>query len=228
MNIASVMQTLSVAAIPLLFAITIHEVAHGYVANKLGDRTALMLGRITLNPIKHIDPLGTIIVPLITLVLGGVIFGWAKPVPVTWQNLRDPRRDMAIVALAGPATNFLMALGWALIIKIMILIHLNVFSLNNNVLEFLYLMCSIGVWINCIFMILNLIPIPPLDGSRVVSSLLPRHLAYHYDKLEPYGIFIIIGLLVTGLFAYFILPATFIVHHWVEQLFQVKLAFSRH
>ena len=225
MNIAQIMQTISVAIIPLLFAITVHEVAHGYIASKLGDKTALMLGRLTLNPVKHIDPVGTILVPLITLILGGVLFGWAKPVPITWQNLKNPRRDMAIVALAGPAANLLMALIWALFIKLIMLLHLNAISVNNNIMEFLYLTSSIGVWINCILMILNLIPIPPLDGSRVVSSLLPRHASYYYDKIEPYGLFILLGLLAIGVLSYLILPLAVGIFHMIEAIFQIRLAF---
>lgn len=185
---------LAIWAIPVLFAITVHEVAHGWVAYKFGDKTAWMMGRLTLNPIKHIDPIGTILVPLVLLYLGGFMFGWAKPVPVNFSALRNPRRDMAIVAAAGPLTNFLMALAWALIFKIAIFVYESgvVFA------ELFIYMAQAGIIINLIIMVLNLIPIPPLDGSRVVSSLLSPRAAYEYNRLEPYGFFILLFLIVMG------------------------------
>lgn len=183
----SLIQKICVAIIPVLFAITVHEVAHGYVADKLGDHTAKMLGRLTLNPIKHIDLIGTILVPLLMLYLGGFIFGWAKPVPINPRFFKQYRRDTALVALAGPISNFVMAGFWSA------LMHL---SPSTNIP--LMLMCSIGITINLILAVLNLIPIPPLDGSRVISSLLPRRLAYYYDFLEPYGLFIVLGLFFLG------------------------------
>ena len=208
-NTQSILQMIAVAAIPLLFAITLHEAAHGWLANKLGDRTALMLGRVTLNPIKHIDLLGTIVFPIICLFVGGVIFGWAKPVPVTWQNLNNPRRDMALVALAGPFSNLLMAIFWAIVAK------LSLYLLGSSpdqqstaymIGAFLYLAGSFGITINLLLMILNMLPIPPLDGSRVVSSLLPGRLAAKYDRIEPYGIFILLGLLFLGVLFHIIQP----------------------
>lgn len=205
MNINQILLIIIVAAIPLIFAITIHEVAHGWVANKLGDRTALMMGRITLNPLKHIDPFGTILLPVIMLIASSTlsgnpfIFGWAKPVPVNFNNLRNPRRDMALVAVAGPFTNFLMALLWACIAKINIL-------MPHFASPFIQSVSRFGIQINCVLMILNLLPIPPLDGSRVVSSILPIKLSMLYDQLEAFGFWILILLLFTGLLTPIILP----------------------
>ena len=176
------------AIIPVLFAITLHEVAHGWVAFRLGDPTAKMLGRLTINPFKHIDPIGTILVPLLTLYLGGVLFGWAKPVPINSRYFKHFRRDMALVAIAGPVSNFLMAIFWALLLRA-----------TYNTHDGVSLMCQIGIMINLVLGVLNLIPIPPLDGSRVVSSLLPRKWAYYYDRVEPYGFFIILGLYFLGI-----------------------------
>lgn len=190
-------------AIPILFAITVHEVAHGWVASKFGDQTARMLGRLTLNPIKHIDPVGTILVPAILFYLGGFLFGWAKPVPVNWQNLRNPRRDSAIVAAAGPLTNLLMAVFWVFIMKWGLVI-------DNGLLA---AMGKIGVQINLVLMVLNFLPIPPLDGSRVVASLLPPRLAYKYNLLEPYGFFILLGLLAFGVLSVVLFPVINILSH---------------
>lgn len=198
----NLLQKIIIWGIPILFAITIHEVAHGWVANKLGDPTAKMLGRLTLNPIKHIDLIGTILVPGILLLVGGFIFGWAKPVPVTWQNLKKPRRDVPLVALAGPFTNLLMALIWLLILKLGIY-----FKYQESTAGFLLaMMGQAGVAINLMLMVLNLIPIPPLDGSRIITSFLPGPLAYQYNKLETYGALIILALLATGILSYLISP----------------------
>jgi len=182
-------------AVPVLFAITLHEVAHGWVADRLGDPTARMLGRLTLNPIKHIDPIGTILVPGLLLLLGGFLFGWAKPVPVTPQNLRRHRYGMAWVAAAGPASNIVQALLWALVIKA---------ALANEaaldwVAEPLYLMGLAGITINLLLAVLNLLPIPPLDGGRIVDALLPGPLSARYSQLEPWGLWIVLGLIATGL-----------------------------
>jgi len=182
-------------ALPVLFAITVHEVAHGWVARKLGDPTAMMLGRLTLNPLKHIDPIGTVLVPLALMMLGGFIFGWAKPVPVTWENLKNPKRDMALVAVAGPLSNLLMAIGWALIMKLG-------FTLGN---QFAWLawpliyMGGAGITINAVLMLLNLLPIPPLDGGRVLAGLLPGPWAWQLSRIEPYGFMILLALLATGM-----------------------------
>ncbi len=184
----NIVQKICVSLIPILFAITLHEVAHGWVAYRLGDPTAKMLGRLTINPLKHIDPIGTVIVPLLMLWLGGVIFGWAKPVPINHRNLKHMRRDIALIAVAGPLSNLFMACFWAVIF------HLTAsFSLP------LGLMAQIGVEINVLLCILNLIPLPPLDGSRVVDSLLPGRMSYYYSRLEPYGFFIILALYFFGI-----------------------------
>ncbi len=177
---------------PILLAITLHEVAHGWAARYLGDPTAASLGRLSLNPIKHIDPVGTVAVPAILLVLGGFLFGWAKPVPVNMQLLNDPKRDMALVAAAGPASNFVMAVMWAFAMKI------GLMSDSELMRLVLVEMGKVGLFINLILMVLNLIPIPPLDGGRVLSGVLPDNLSMALAKIEPYGLFIIFGLLALG------------------------------
>lgn len=191
----SLVQKVIIWAMPVLFAITVHEVAHGWVALKLGDRTAQMLGRLTLNPFKHIDPIGTVLVPGLLLLLGGFVFGWAKPVPVSYQNLHQPKRDMAWVAAAGPAANFIMAIIWAIVAKLgLMLIHADI-TLGQPMM----FMGVAGVLINTMLMMLNLLPIPPLDGSRVLSSWLPGPMAYKFSRIEPYGFFILLGLLYFGI-----------------------------
>jgi len=190
-KVTSILQGLSVWAIPVLFAVTVHEVAHGWLANKLGDKTAFLMGRITLNPLKHIDLFGTIIVPMLFFVAGGFIFGWAKPVPVDWRNLRNARRDKALVAAVGPAANGLMALLWAFVAKIAILCVDNGF---HGIRGLVYMGLA-GISVNVMFMILNLLPIPPLDGSRVVASCLSSKWAAHYERIEPYGFMILILLI---------------------------------
>ncbi len=203
MNDLTLIQKIITWGVPILFAITVHEVAHGWVASKLGDQTAKQLGRLTLNPIKHIDVVGTLIVPGILLYLGGVIFGWAKPVPVNWKNLRNPTWDTALVAVAGPLTNFLMAIGWAIVLGLSI----NLVDAQSTTGFFLFHMCRAGVIINLVLMVLNLIPIPPLDGSRVLSAFLPYRLGYYYNYLEPYGIIIVLILLFTGVLGAILLPS---------------------
>lgn len=196
-------QLFAVWVLPVLFAITLHEVAHGWMARRLGDPTAEMLGRLTLNPLKHIDPVGTILVPGILLLMGsGVLFGWAKPVPVTVENLRNPRRDMAWVAAAGPLANLLMAVLWAFIIHV----GLWTIEVSPGVARPLVFMGVAGVFINTILMVLNLVPIPPLDGGRVAMSLLPGPWAWRLSRLEPYGILIILLLLVSGVLGIVIWP----------------------
>ncbi len=190
-------QTLLIYAIPLIFAITVHEFAHGWVANQRGDSTARMLGRLTLNPIKHIDPVGTILMPAILFFTGSpFLFGWAKPVPINFNSLKSPKQDMILVALAGPVSNFIMALLWLLVI---------VFARNLQS-QLLIDMAHFGIAINLVLGVFNLLPLPPLDGSRVVSALLPNHLAYRYNKLEAYGLYILLGLLFLGIFERVILP----------------------
>jgi Zn-dependent protease len=189
-------QTLLIYAIPVLFAITVHETAHGWVASLLGDHSARMMGRITLNPLKHIDLVGTIIVPAFLYFTSGFIFGWAKPVPINYQALRSPKKDMLWVAIAGPVSNFMMVAIWLIVTLIAI----------NTDSYFLAKMAQVGVQINLLLAVLNLLPLPPLDGGRVVSSLLPPKLSYQYDQLEPYGLFILLGLLFLGIFQTLILP----------------------
>lgn len=198
----TIIQEVMVWALPVLFAVTVHEVAHGWIANRLGDRTAFMMGRLTLNPLKHIDLVGTIVVPILCLFLGGFVFGWAKPVPVNWHNLKKPRRDVALVALAGPVSNLLMGLLWALIAKIGAVFFQQGFS---NALFLVYVGYA-GITINLMLMVLNLVPIPPLDGSRVVSSLLPPHLARSYDMIEPYGFMILAALIFTKVLSLILNP----------------------
>ncbi|MDH5191772.1 MAG: site-2 protease family protein [Gammaproteobacteria bacterium] len=188
----NLVQTLAIAALPILFAITLHEVAHGFVAWRLGDPTAKMLGRLTINPIKHIDPIGTIVVPVLLLIMGGFMFGWAKPVPVTPQNLRSPKRDMAIVAIAGPASNLLMALFWALVAKLALVMGPSLGSIAHP----LMLMGKLGILFNLLLMTLNLLPLPPLDGGRVLTGLLPGPLAWKFSRIEPYGIMILLGIII--------------------------------
>lgn len=204
------LQTFFIAVIPVIFAITVHEVAHGWVALKFGDRTAQMMGRLTLNPIKHIDIIGTIIVPAVLFFLGGFLFGWAKPVPVTWQNLKNPKRDMAWVALAGPAANLLMIIFWGLIAKLGSTLAAKQALASAVMIG----MSQVGIGINLALMLLNLLPIPPLDGSRVVTSLLPNRLGWQYNRLEPYGLIIIVVLYFTGILNKILFPM-FI---WLSQL----------
>ena len=171
---------------PILLAITLHEVAHGWAARYLGDPTAASLGRLSLNPLKHVDPMGTIAVPAFMLTLGGVLFGWAKPVPVDMNQLRFPKIDMALVAAAGPASNLVMAASWVVIFKIG-------YNLESTLGTMIILMATVGVFINSIIMILNLLPLPPLDGSKVLAGLLPEKLSNYIYRLEPYGLFIVLG-----------------------------------
>jgi Zn-dependent protease len=195
-------QTLIIWSIPVLFAITVHEVAHGWVALKRGDRTAQMMGRLTLNPLKHIDPLGTVVLPILLLYVGGFIFGWAKPVPVTYQNLHKPKTDMAWVALAGPMSNFVMAVIWALISKLGLFLYQSGISVGEPMM----LMGTAGMVINAMLMMLNLLPLPPLDGGRVLLSVLPGPISWQLSRLEPYGFFILIGLLALGVLTLILSP----------------------
>lgn len=213
----TVIQQICISIIPILFAITLHEVAHGWCAYKLGDPTAKLLGRITINPIPHIDPIGTIAVPLVLGYMTNfqMIFGWAKPVPISPANFKNLRRDNALVAVAGPMANLLMALFWALCLKIVLMNHIE----GSNVLQFLGYSARIGVLINIVLIALNILPIPPLDGSKVVSSLLPPKYAYHYDKVEPYGFLILMLLMVTNLLQYFLYPIMAVLLQFIGVLF---------
>ncbi|WP_304985561.1 site-2 protease family protein [Coxiella-like endosymbiont] len=222
MNYSDIIHLIAVIILPLLFAITLHEAAHGWVASKLGDKTALMMGRVTLNPVKHIDHLGTLILPILMLILSKFTFtfGWAKPVPVTWQNLRKPRRDMALVAFGGPLVNLLMALLWAAIAKASLTLGSGAEeSILRNATVFFYNAGIFGILINVLLMILNLIPLPPLDGSRIVSAILPPKAAYSYSKIEPYGIWILLGLLVFGLLGRILLPPVIHLSQFIRSLF---------
>lgn len=188
----TLVQRFAVWVLPVLFAITLHEVAHGWAAKMLGDRTAERMGRLSLNPIHHIDPIGTLLVPGLLMVLGGIIFGWAKPVPVDFGKLRHPRRDTVLVAVAGPAANLLMTLGWALITRLAHVIDTPFVTVP------LSLMGVAGIVINLLLMLLNLLPIPPLDGGRIAAGLLPPRAADKFNKIEPYGFMILLLLMVTG------------------------------
>ena len=198
MDVNHVLQTFAIYALPVLFAITLHEAAHGYVARHFGDMTAHAQGRISLNPLRHIDPIGTIVVPIVILTTtiaagtGGFLFGWAKPVPVNYSALRKPRQHMAWVAAAGPGANLVMALAWAALLKVAVLLP------AGTVGDFLELTSQAGIVVNLIFMFLNLLPILPLDGGRILASLLPSRAAWQYARLEPLGLPLLVILLLTN------------------------------
>ena len=205
----NLIQTLAIWALPVIFAITLHEAAHGYVARHFGDPTAWQLGRVSLNPLRHIDPVGTILVPVLILASsslltgGGILFGWAKPVPVNFGQLRNPKKDMLWVALAGPGANFVMALGWALLLKLATLMPDSAFALPMAE------MGKAGIRINAALMVLNLLPLPPLDGGRIAVSLLPHGAAWRFARLEPYGFVILLLLLFTGILGAILGPLIF-------------------
>ena len=210
------LERIALAAIPIILAITVHEASHGYVARMFGDGTAWMLGRVTLNPLKHIDPIGTVVVPFATLWLGGFLFGWAKPVPVNFGNLRHPKRDMLWVAAAGPGSNFVMALAWTVL-----------FGLASGTgplasAGFQY-MAFVGVVINVSLMVLNLLPILPLDGGRIALSLMPRQLAIPYSNTERFGLIVVIALLATGALTYVMRPLFRVSIRAIEALTGVDL-----
>jgi len=223
LDFTSTVQKLIIAAIPILVAITFHEVAHGFVANKLGDPTAKMMGRLTLNPIAHIDPIGTIVVPVMLFILsnGAFIFGTAKPVPVNFYNLKRPRRDTALVSAAGPATNIMIAF-----ISILLYILIQVIfppssssTFNQKIMTPLVMMIQYSISFNIFIAAFNLFPVPPLDGGRIATSLLPTKYAYHFSKLEPYGILIVLGLWFTGIAHYIIVP----IQTFIEIIIQIFL-----
>ncbi|MEK9770948.1 MAG: site-2 protease family protein [Nitrosomonadales bacterium] len=205
-------QYLAISIIPILFAITVHEAAHGYAAKYFGDKTAHYLKRISLNPLRHIDPVGTIVIPVIMFLTSPFIFGWAKPVPVNFNNLKNPKKDMFWVALAGPASNFLMAILWTIVYKL-------IFLFPTSASMFIRGMCEIGIFINLLLMVLNLLPIPPLDGGRIAISLLPQPYSYKLASIERYGMFILIFLLLTGFLSFLIMPLIQFFRHIIFTIF---------
>jgi Zn-dependent protease len=190
----SLVQQIAAWLLPVLLAVTVHETSHGLIARSFGDRTAELQGRLTLNPFKHIDPIGTILVPGLMLLLpGGFVFGWAKPVPVDWRNFKNPKQDMAWVAAAGPFSNLLMGFAWALLARLALAL-----PADSWIKAPLLFMGVAGIFINTILMVLNLLPLPPLDGGRVLTGLLPAQYAYRFSRVEPYGFVILLVLLMTG------------------------------
>jgi len=221
MDVSSLVQTVAIYALPLLFAITLHEAAHGYVARYFGDMTAHAQGRISLNPLRHIDMVGTLAVPILILVMSklaggaGFLFGWAKPVPVNYSALRRPKQNMIWVAAAGPAANLAMALGWALLFKIAEAFPVNALTVP------LHLVCVAGIQVNVVLMVLNLLPILPLDGGRIVASLLPRRVAGQYARLEPWGFPILLLLLFSGYLGVLLRPMVDASFHVIGTVFQL-------
>lgn len=213
MEVDQLIQTISLAAIPVLFAITLHEVAHGWAARHFGDMTAYQQGRLSLNPVRHIDPVGTILLPIATLWLGGLLFGWAKPVPVNFGALKHPKKDMLWVSLAGPAANIFMACMWAVFARIALEMPGNYYA--QPLLE----MSMIGIKINVILVALNMLPLPPLDGGRVAISLLPHRQAYQLSRVEPYGMFILIFLAFTPILWWLLRPIMNLQYFFIQSLF---------
>ncbi|HUX26765.1 MAG TPA: site-2 protease family protein [Burkholderiales bacterium] len=217
----NLVQTIAIWALPVIFAITLHEAAHGYVARYFGDNTAYVLGRVSLNPLRHVDPVGTVLVPLLILVAsslfgaGSILFGWAKPVPVDFSGLRHPKRDMLWVAAAGPFANLVMALMWAFAWKFALVAPQTSFTLP------LMLMARAGVNINLVLMLLNLLPILPLDGGRIAVSLLPNRLAYKFSRTEPYGFPILLLLVFTNLLGVVLFPMVNASLHIIATIFQI-------
>jgi Zn-dependent protease len=193
-----IIQAIAVYALPVIFAITLHEAAHAYAAKYFGDTTAFAAGRMSMNPLRHIDPIGTILLPALMFAFTPFVFGYAKPVPIDFNRLRNPKKQMVWVALAGPAANFVMAFGWLLLA-----IGLNATHVNE---PFPHAVAKAGVFVNILMFVFNLLPIPPLDGGRIMTGLLPHRLAYKFAKIEPYGFFIVMGLLITKLLNYWFIP----------------------
>jgi Zn-dependent protease len=192
-------QSIAVYALPVLFAITLHEAAHAFAARYFGDLTAYAQGRMSLNPIRHIDPLGTILIPLgLALLSSPFIFGYAKPVPVDFSRLRHPKRDMLWVALAGPAANLVMAFAWAILYFIL-------FGAGMEE-EYFFRVSEAGIWVNVILFAFNMFPLPPLDGGRILTSLLPMRLAIRFARIEPYGFFIMLALMMLNVLKYWMMP----------------------
>ena len=213
--IESLIQTLAISALPVIFAITLHEAAHGYAARHFGDPTAWLAGRISLNPLRHIDLMGTVVIPIAILLFSGgsFMFGYAKPVPVDFSRLRKPKQDMFWVAAAGPAANLFMALAWAAVLKLAWLMPSNVFTLPLSE------MSKVGILVNCVLMVLNLLPLPPLDGGRIAVSLLPHRLAWQFARIEPWGFPILLVLLFTDILGTIMNPLIFLATRVIESIF---------
>ena len=218
LDINALIQTIAIAALPVVFAITLHEAAHGYAARHFGDPTAWQAGRISLNPLRHIDPVGTVLIPLLILLFsaGSFLFGYAKPVPVNFGRLRNPKQDMFWVALAGPAANLFMALVWAALLKLAWEMPVNDFTVPLSE------MSKLGVIINCVLMVLNLLPLPPLDGGRIAVSLLPHRLAWKFAQLERWGFPILLVLLFTGILGSILRPLMTVVTVIIATIFQLQ------
>ena len=202
MELSDFLSKISIWAVPVLFAITLHEVAHGWTARYFGDRTAELLGRLSLNPLRHIHPLGTVLVPGILLAIGAPLIGWAKPVPVATKALRNPRRAIVWVSFAGPAANLLMAAFWCAVLGTIARVRG-----NTTIIDWIALMAQAGIWINVVLAIFNLLPIPPLDGGRVLAGLLPPRMGARLERIEPVGLFVVLGLSALGMFGWLFEPA---------------------
>ena len=217
MDISSLVQTIAISALPVIFAITVHEAAHGYAARHFGDTTAWLAGRISLNPIRHVDLFGTILLPLLLFIISSpFLFGWAKPVPVNFGRLRNPKRDMLWVAAAGPGVNLLMAFGWALLFKLALLLPFNMYTRP------LAMMSDMGININLMLMVLNLLPLPPLDGGRIAVSLLPMPMAIKFSQLERWGIPILLLLSFLGILSSIMWPFVAMFKQLIIFIFQLN------
>ncbi len=204
MQLEALILKIVISAVPIILAITVHEASHGYAAKYFGDLTAERMGRISLNPFRHIDLVGTILLPALTLILGGILFGWAKPVPVNFNNLRNPKKDMLWVAAAGPASNLVMAIAWGILLGF-VKRGIDAGAFTSAAYMFID-MAYVGITINIVLMVLNLLPMPPLDGGRIAVSLLPNHLGMQLSRLEQYGFIILIALMFMGVLGKILSP----------------------